>query len=332
MQNSFSIAEALECKLDFSNNLVSQFDKAIKAASDEFDYTLKNNIKTIFLTDKDYPERLLMCHGAPKTLYVKGNTNLNSAKIISIVGTRKATEYGKRVCSKFIADIATFDKNIVIVSGLAYGIDICAHKSALEYGLPTIGVISGGFNHFYPAHHIPYARRMVSSNGAVITEHTRETLPLPFTFVERNRIIAGMSDATIVIESSINGGSLITAKMAVSYNRDVYAFPGRVGERLSEGCNNFIKYNKAGMIENADDFLYFMGWNSNGKGKDVSSEYLELNDKELEIYNIIEKNKTVHHDTLSLKFNDSLLLDSTILEMEIKGIIERLPGNFFTLL
>ena len=331
-QSPYSLSETLECSLETADYLVSQFESALKNAEKEFYYTTNSNIKVIFITDKEYPERLYFCHNAPKVLYVKGETNLNSAKIVSIVGTRKATEHGKRLCTKFIEDLAEFDKNIVIVSGLAFGIDITAHKAALETGLPTIGVMAGGFNHFYPALHLPYARKMVASNGSVITEQVSDVVPLPFTFVNRNRIIAGLGDATVVVESSVNGGSLITAKMAISYGREVYAFPGRVGERLSEGCNNFIKYNKAGLIENADDFIYFMGWNANGKGKDIAMDYLNMDINEKEIYEIIEKEKTLHHDSIIIKFSNPAILDSILLEMELKGIIERLPGNFFSLI
>lgn len=331
-QNAYSIADALECKLEYAELLFTQFETVIKKAEIEFEYTLKSGIKTLFITDSEYPERLSLCPNAPKILYVRGKSNLNSARIIAVVGTRRATEHGKRLCEKLIDDLSNFDNNIVIVSGLAFGIDITAHKRALECGMPTIGVMAGGFEHFYPANHLVYARKMVAGNGAVITEQAKDVVPLSFTFVNRNRIIAGLSDATVVIESTIDGGSLITAKMAISYGRDVYAFPGRVGERLSEGCNNFIKYNKAGLIENGDDLIYFMGWNANGCGKNVAMDYLKLDAEEKEIYEIIEKYKTIHHDTLLLNFSNGNRLDSIILQMELKGIVERLPGNFFSLI
>lgn len=331
-ENLYSIADALDCKLEYAENMVSQFDSVLKKADKEYEYVLKNGIKALFITDKEYPYRLSLCSNAPKILYLRGDSNLNSARVIAIVGTRKATEHGKRMCEKLVEDLSNFDDKIVIVSGLAYGIDITAHKKALECGVSTIGVMAGGFEHFYPANHLIYARKMVAANGSVITEQVKDVVPLSFTFVNRNRIIAGLSDATVVVESTIDGGSLITAKMALSYGREVYAFPGRVGERLSEGCNNFIKYNKAGLIENADDLIYFMGWNANGCGKNIAMEYLNLDDDEKKIYEIIEKYKTIHHDTLLLKFDGNNKLDSIILQMELKGIIERLPGNYLSLL
>lgn len=330
-QTPYSIADTLGCNIEYAQHIFSQFSVVLSKAEKEYNYITKKNIGVYFITDDNYPNRLYLCHNAPKTIYVSGNVNLDAAKIVSVVGTRKATEHGKKLCSKFVEDLSQFDKNIIIVSGLAFGIDITAHKTSIECGIPTIGVIAGGFNKFYPVQHISYARKMVSTNGAVITEQLSDAVPLSFTFVNRNRIIAGLSDATVVIESTIKGGSLITAKMAFSYGRDVYAFPGRVGERLSEGCNNFIKYNKAGLIENADDFIYFMGWDSKGCGKNIAKDYLKLDDNEKILYDILEKNKTLHHDTLLLHL-DSYILESTLLQMELKGIVERLPGNFFSLL
>jgi len=309
-------------------------EKAVKEAEIEYEYTQLRGINTLFFTDPDYPFRLRECSGFPLVLYYKGEADFNNKRYVSIVGTRRATEYGKRLCTKFVEDLAAFSKDIVILSGLAYGIDITAHRAALASGLKTYGIIGSGFNNFYPSEHITTARQMVESGGGVITELTRAWAPLPENFAKRNRIIAGMGDATVVVESAMNGGSLITAKQAISYGRDLYAFPGRVGERLSAGCNNYIKYDKAHLIENADDFLYFMGWNTNGtgRGKDIALEYLNLNPDERSIYEIIEKEKRIHRDTLELYVGSTLDLTTILFNMEIKGIVEHLPGNFYCLI
>lgn len=309
-------------------------EKAVKDAEIEYKYTQMRGIKTLFFTDPDYPFRLRECSGFPLVLYYKGEADFNNKRYVSIVGTRRATEYGKRLCTKFVEDLAAFSKDIVILSGLAYGIDITAHRAALASGLRTYGIIGSGFNNFYPVEHVNTALQMVESGGGVITELTRDWAPLPENFAKRNRIIAGMGDATVVVESAMNGGSLITAKQAISYSRDLYAFPGRVGERLSAGCNNYIKYDKAHLIENADDFLYFMGWNTNGtgRGKDIALEYLNLNPDERTIYEIIEKEKRIHRDTLELYVGSTLNLTTILFNMEIKGIIEHLPGNFYSLI
>lgn len=328
----FEIAEKGEISLPFAQEIINEIPNAIKNAEEEYEYTLRRGIETLFFTDKEYPEKLLLCPDFPLLLYIKGKPDFNNKKIVSIVGTRRATEHGKRLCEKFVHDLASFSKDIIIVSGLAYGIDITSHKAALDARLKTYGIIAGGMNCFYPKEHEKTADLMSRNGGGFITEQTRDMFAMPALFARRNRIIAGMADATVVVESTIDGGSLITAKMAMSYNRDIFAFPGRVGERLSEGCNNFIKYNRAGMIENADDFLYFMGWNINGHGKRVAEEYLNLNENEKLIYELLEKEKTVHRDTFELSFATKFNITETLFNMELKGIIEHLPGNFFSLI
>ncbi len=333
-QSPREIAEICEININMATAIVSQFSQVIKIAVDEFNYIESRGIKTLFFTDPDYPFRLRECTGFPIMLYYKGEADFNNKKYVSIVGTRRATEYGKRLCTKFVEDLAAYSKDIVIVSGLAYGIDITAHRAALESGLKTYGIIGSGFSNFYPAEHIKTARDMFESGSGVITELTHNWAPLPENFAKRNRIIAGMGDATVVVESALNGGSLITAKQALSFGRDLYAFPGRVGERLSAGCNNYIKYDKAHLIENADDFLYFMGWNNNtlGRSKDIPLEYLNLSPDETTLYETIEREKKIHRDTLELYFGGKIDVTTILLNMEIKGIIEHLPGNFYTLI
>lgn len=329
---SASDLKKLLCISDFdAQNIVSQFRPSLESAEKELEYVLKNNISILYFKDDDYPSSLLECNDFPIILYVKGNIDFNSNRFISVVGTRRATERGKRLCTKFVSDLAETEKNIAIVSGLAFGIDVTAHKSALDNNIPTVGVIAGGLNKFYPKEHLYIADKMIDNGGAVVAESNSDTEPLAPYFVQRNRIIAGLSIATIVVESAIKGGSLLTAKYANSYNRDVFAFPSGVGERLSEGCNNIIKYNKAGMIENADDFRYFMGWVMNGIGKNIAMEYLDLSDDERNIYEIIERNKTIHIDELTLTLGNINNLQENLLKLELKGIIESHPGNFYSL-
>lgn len=333
-QSPREISETCDININMANTIVSQFSQAIKNANEEFFNIRSKGIKTLFFTDPDYPFRLRECTGFPLVLYYKGEADFNNKKYVSIVGTRRATEYGKRLCTKFVEDLAAYSKDIVIISGLAYGIDITAHRAALASGLKTYGIIGSGFNQFYPSAHLTTAQTMIAEGGGVITELTSNISPLPENFAKRNRIIAGMGDATIVIESALNGGSLITAKQALSYGRELYAFPGRVGERLSAGCNNYIKYDKAHLIENADDFLYFMGWNNNtlGRSKDIPLEYLNLSPDETIIYEAIEKEKKIHRDTLELYYGGKIDITTILINMEIKGIVEHLPGNFYSLI
>lgn len=330
-QDSSTISRYADVSPEYAEKLTAQFPDAIKAANQEYEYTLRKDIQPIFFTDDAYPERMRQCPGFPLVIYLKGDADFNTKKYVSIVGTRRATEHGKRLCTKFVEDLASYSKDIVIISGLAFGIDITAHKAAIESGLKTYGVVAGGFEHFYPAEHLATARTMAAGNGGVITEMVKDILPKPENFARRNRIIAAMADATVVVESSIKGGSLITAEQAISYGRDLYAFPGKVGDRLSEGCNNYIKYNKAGLIENADDFLYFMGWQANGHGKNIILDYNNLSSEEQLVFRLLEDNKTLHRDTLELTLGSKIDLPGTLFNMEIKGIIESLPGNFYTL-
>ena len=266
-----------------SNEIVSQ--DVLKRAEQEIEFILKNKIQTYYFTDRHYPYRLKECADSPIMLYSKGNCDLNNGKFVGIVGTRNATETGKENCKKLISDLATAQPNIIIVSGLAYGVDICAHKAALEAELPTIGVVGHGLDRIYPAAHRPTAVKMLEKGG-LLTEYLSMTNPDRPNFVQRNRIIAGMCDATVVIESAARGGALITSEAANEYNRDVFAFPGRVNDEWSVGCNNLIKNNKASLIESADDIMRFMNWEKQDSTsvKNVQTTlFLDLSDEEQEI-------------------------------------------------
>jgi DNA processing protein len=266
-------------------------------------------------------------------LYYKGDRNLNNGKYIGIVGTRKATEYGKEICRKIITDFSVKLPDAVIVSGLAYGIDICSHKASLESGLPTIGVLGHGLDRIYPFAHRSVAAKMVQ-NGGLITEYMSETNPDKQNFVQRNRIVAGMCDALLVIESGVKGGALITSALANDYNRDVFAVPGRIGDELSTGCNRLIRDNKASLIESADDVIRFMNWETTLTHRTKMEEptlFVDVSEEEQEIIACLRQNKegiNVNELTVVLQKPFSKL-SSLLLEMEFKGLVKCFPGGMY---
>jgi len=229
-------------------------------AEEEERWCNDHGIKMLCIDDADYPSRLKHCADAPLVLYVRGDANLNASHAIDIVGTRQCTPYGRDVISKIIGDLATLCPGITINSGLAYGVDIAAHRAALQHRLPTVGVVAHGHDTLYPALHKKEASEMINNGGAVITEYPRGTRPEARNFLQRNRIIAGISDATIVIESASHGGGLVTARIALDYGREVFAVPGPVNAEYSKGCNNLIRDNKAQLITSAQDIVNVMGW------------------------------------------------------------------------
>ena len=266
-------------------------------------------------------------------LYSKGNIDLNGGKFIGIVGTRNATEIGKENCKKLIQDIAASQPNAVIVSGMAYGVDICAHKVALDAGLPTLGVLGHGLDRIYPAVHRPTAVKMMPKGG-LLTEYLSQTNPDRQNFVQRNRIIAGLCDAIIVVESAVRGGALITAEMANDYNRDVFAFPGRVNDEWSAGCNALIKNNKASLIETADDLLRFMNWEKQDSGSKENVQttlFLDLSVEEQAVVSVLRQNLDgVQLNELAIQLEKPVSkISSMLLEMEFKGVVKCLPGNVY---
>ena len=235
------------------------WDEPMKRAEFELKFMQEHQIRAITLNDDDYPQRLRECADAPIILYYKGNADLNQSKIISIVGTRQCTQYGIDLIRRFVSDLRRHCPEMLIVSGLAYGVDINAHRQALAQGYPTVAVLAHGLDHIYPYHHRDTAAQMLN-HGGLLTEFMTQTNADKPNFVRRNRIVAGLSDAVIVIESKSKGGGLITADIAQSYNRAVFAYPGAVDMPCSEGCNNLIRDNVAALISNADDFVRAMGW------------------------------------------------------------------------
>ena len=300
-----------------------------KQADKEIEFIEKYKIKVISITDDEYPYRLKQCEDAPLLLFYKGKPLDNNKKYISIVGTRNATEYGKTFCDKFINELKEKGHDVVIISGLAYGIDIVAHKLALKYSIPTYGILAHGLNTIYPSQHRNVATDMLEQGG-LITEFMHTVFPDKNNFVRRNRIIAGLSDATIIVESNIKGGSLITADLANSYNRDVFAVPGRIGDKYSLGTNKLIKSNRAVLIESVSDLEYIMGWEPTNKEPKQTALFYNFTEEEQKIINLLNNKEELDIDSIcrmsELKMSK---VSSILLNLEFKGVVKCLPGKVF---
>ncbi len=306
----------------------------IPKAEEELGFIKENEISVIFYLDKNYPERLKYCEDAPILLYTKGNANLNSRKIISIVGTRKATTEGKDFCKKLVEDLKSRNHNPIIVSGLAYGIDAVAHRAALDNNLDTIAVFGHGLDIVYPASHKKLATE-IEGQGMLLTDFPSESVRDKNNFLKRNRIIAGLSDATIVVESGVKGGSLVTADIANSYNRDVFAVPGRVSDEYSVGCNNLIKSNKAAMLTSINDLEYILGWEAIQPEKtDIQgSLFANLNEEEKLIADILKTEDEIPIDKICLKSNmPTSKVSPILLNLEFMGVVKTLPGKIYKLI
>jgi DNA processing protein len=306
----------------------------LKLAEQELKFIEEYKIKCLFFTDDAYPQRLKQVADSPLMLYYKGNADLNAEKIIGIVGTRKATEYGKEATRKLVAELAAQD--ILIVSGLAYGIDVAAHNASLENNLKTVGVLGHGLNTMYPSQHTAVAKKMVQQGG-LLTEYKSIDEMAMHNFPERNRIVAGMCDAIVVVESAIKGGAVITANIANSYNKEVFAYPGRTIDKTSAGCNFLIKTFKAGIIENAHDLLEAMHWTKQDDGAKTKTRQRQLafalNDDEQKIYNLLNETPGIEIDKLvHITAMNSSSLAGILLEMEMNGIIVSLPGKRYKLI
>lgn len=311
--------------------LINGRDAALKLAESEITFIEKYKIQPLFFFNDDFPQRLKYCTDAPLMLYFKGKNTLNATKIISIVGTRNATSYGKKCCSDIIDGFAGTD--VTIVSGLAYGIDSCAHSEALKKKLSTIGVLAHGLDRIYPAENKNLAGKMIESGG-LITEFMSNTNPDRENFPQRNRIIAGLADATLVIEAAKKGGALITADIANSYNRDVFAVPGKINDEYSAGCNHFIKTNKAHLIQSADDIKYIMGWETNkAKKKTVQHKlFINLSPEEETIIQFISKNEEISIDGICHHLGEpASKVASALLNLEFQGLIKCLPGKRYSM-
>ncbi len=303
-------------------------DLQLPEAEEEVAFIEENNIEYCYFLDKNYPDGLKHCLDGPILFFQKGNIDIKNKKLISIVGTRNATTYGISFCEKLLEDIAPL--NPVIISGFAYGIDITAQKKAMDLGLQTIGCLAHGFNQIYPKSHKKYVAKM-EENGGFITEFWSND---PFdrnNFLKRNRIIAGISEATIVIESAEKGGSLVTTDIANSYNREVFAVPGRTNDSQSQGCNNLIKSQQAHLLSSAADLIYHLGWEIEEKKKPKQTQlFVELTDEEKIIWNYLKEKDKELLDVIALDCNlPTFKIASILLNMELKGVIRPLPGKMF---
>jgi len=304
-------------------------DKSIfREAESELEFITKNNINVSYFLDVEYPERLRHCADGPVLLFTSGNIQLQDRKIISIVGTRQITAYGIDCCKNLITDLAPIDP--IIVSGFAYGVDIVAHQAAIENKLQTIGVVAHGLNQIYPKAHKRYVSKM-EENGGFMTEFWSSSNPDRENFVRRNRIVAGISEATIVIESADKGGSLITATMANDYSRDVFAVPGRSTDKYSQGCNNLIKTQKAQLLTNAADLIYNLNWNLKTVSRPVQKQlFVTLDTEEQQVYDFLLMKGRELLDSIALECGFPIFrISAILLNMELKGVIRPLPGKLF---
>ena len=303
-------------------------EEALNKAEQYLNYFERNEIQPVFFHSVDFPYRLNHCDDAPVLLFKRGEMNYNDSKVISIVGTRNATNYGKKCIDEFLEGIK--DNNTVVVSGLAYGIDIYAHQRCIELGIQTIGVLGHGLDRIYPSIHKNIANQMLE-NGGLLSEFLPGTLPDREHFPMRNRIVAGMCDATIVIESGEKGGSMITAELANDYSRDVFAFPGNVENEFSKGCNLLIQKQKAHLITTSADFIRWMNWDTSIENVSIQkSLFPNLNEEEQLILKIIEEKKEISLDLLGLKTDiNSSKLSGILLKLELEGIVQQLPGMMY---
>lgn len=302
------------------------------AAEKEVQFLDQYKIAPLFITDPQYPQRLLHCPDAPVLLFYKGTADLNAGKILAIVGTRSHTDYGRKCTEALVSELAPL--NVVIVSGLAFGIDAIAHRTALKTGLATVGVIGHGLDKMYPSEHASLAREMAQGGGGLITEFWSGTKPDKHNFPLRNRLVAGISDATLVIETDIRGGSMITAQLADGYNRDVFALPGRITDARSRGCNHLIQHNRAMVFTSTEQLVQTLGWSVKTKKEPAVQQalFMDLTQAEKTILGLLQEKESVHIDEINLR---SALSSSTaaaaILNLELNNVIQSLPGKMYKL-
>lgn len=313
---------------------MKDWDDALRRAAAEMEFITKNNIRALTFNDVDYPQRLHECPDAPIILYYKGTANLNQQYILNMVGTRRCTTYGQDLVRKFISDLRQLCPQVLVVSGLAYGIDICAHRNALQNGYETVGILAHGLDQIYPHAHRQTAVEMVKQGG-LLTEYMSQTEALPNNFRQRNRIVAGISDATVLVESAFKGGGLITIRIAQEYGRDTFAFPGAVGMPYSEGCNKVIRNNMAGLITSARDFVEAMGWKTVQEKTEVVERQLfpDLNPEEQQIVSLLQQTNDLQLNIISVKTNLPIgQLTALLFQLEMKGVVKPLAGGTYHLL
>ena len=318
--------------------LLSNWDDALSRAEAELSFIEKNRIKPLLMGQPDYPQRLMDCPDAPILLFYMGTANLNQQRVINIIGTRHATVYGQDIIRNFLADLRAPGIQPLVVSGLAYGIDICAHREALANGFETVGVLAHGFDEIYPPRHRDTARQMLQQGG-LLTEYMSQTRADKLNFVKRNRIVAGMCDATILVESASKGGGLITCSIAQDYGRSVFAFPGAVNAEYSMGCNQLIRNNGAELITSASDFIEAMGWQNDVLLQEAKSGGIErelfpnLSDDERRVVQLLSDRGDMQPNVLSLQANIPIgSLTALLFQLEMKGVVRQLAGGSYHLL
>ena len=317
---------------------LKDWDEAMRRAEAELRFMEEHRIRALTLNDDDYPQRLIECPDAPIIIYYTGNADLNQEKIVSIVGTRHATPYGQDLIHRFVSELRGLCPQVLIVSGLAYGVDICAHREALANGYPTVGVLAHGLDQIYPYRHRETAAQMLN-HGGLLTEFMSQTNADKPNFVRRNRIVAGMADAVILVESAAKGGGLITAEIAQSYARSVFAFPGNVGQPYSEGCNNLIRDNGAGLISNAQDFVKAMGWWEETHRQQAFADGIERNlfpdltPEEQQVVSLLKESNDLQLNIITVKTGIPIgRLTALLFQLEMEGVVKPLAGGMYHLL
>ena len=313
-------------------------DSVMKRAETELAFDIEHQIQPIVMNDARYPQRLKECDDAPLMLFYQGTADLNQQRVINIVGTRHCTPYGQDLIRNFVRELKQRCPTVLIVSGMAYGVDIHAHRQALQNGYETVAVLAHGLDYLYPPRHKPTADMMLTQGG-LLTEFFTQTNADKINFVRRNRIVAGMSDACILVESAARGGGLITCRLSREYNRDVFAFPGRVNDQYSEGCNNLIRDNGAALINNAYDFVNAMGWNDDATLMRAQQQGIEreifptLSPDETVVFHTLHKQNDLQINRLAILTNIPIAkLTSLLFEMEMKGVVKTLAGGIYHLL
>lgn len=317
---------------------IKNWDEALRRAEDEMAFATTHGISILTMGDVDYPRRLVECADAPIVLYYRGSADLNQAKVVSVVGTRHCTAYGQDLVRRLVHGLRALCPKVLVISGLAYGVDVCAHRQALAEGYETVGVLAHGLDRLYPPRHRDTAHRMLGQGG-LITEFMTGTNADKPNFVRRNRIVAGMADATVVVESATKGGGLITAGIARSYSRDVFAFPGAVDAPYSEGCNNLIRDNGAALITSADDFVAAMGWDDDARisrARKAGIErtlFPELSDDERLVIDLLRKTNDLQVNIITVKTGLPInRLTALLFQLEMKGVVRPLAGGMYHLI
>ena len=326
---------------DASDRLTQAFTdigEALRYAESELRTAESMGVRPLVMGDDDYPSRLLECADAPLVLYYQGSASLNQKRVVSIVGTRRCTPYGQDLVRRFMSELRSLCPQVLVVSGLAYGIDICAHREALAQGYDTVGVVAHGLDDLYPPSHRLTADQMLKQGG-LLTEFPTCTRPDRLNFVRRNRIVAGLSDATLLVESAIRGGGLITTRIADDYGRDVFAFPGAVGAPYSEGCNDLIRRQGAGLIMSAKHFVEAMGWQNDAQLSEAQAQgierqlFPELTADEQRVVAVLQRKNDLQINILSVKSGIAVgPLTALLFSLEMKGVVRTMAGGTYHLL